>query len=431
MIFVSAPRGSITGLTARPALEVSALIRLGAKYKKLRGTSFQTPLGYIRLSRYGSISCGARGMILQNDFQREWQEVAKATLQAIERVARSGWFILGKEVEAFEAALAEFWGVRHAVGVGNGMDALEIGLRCLNLQPGQKVLTTPLSAFATTLAVIRAGGIPIFVDVDDLGRINLDQCRKLLERDSAVRFMIPVHLYGFALDMQELERLKGDFGLLIVEDCAQSIGASHRGISAGTVGQVAATSFYPTKNLGAFGDGGALLTNDDGIVSHARKVRNYGQASQYLHAEIGLNSRLDEIHAAILHTALLPHLQEWTDKRRKTAQSYGEGICNPSICLPRPESEMDPVWHLFPVTIPEGRDALRQHLSSSGISTGVHYPRIISEQAALVAYGRYELAGELTNALRFANTELSLPIHPFLRENEIDAVIKACNSWTP
>lgn len=370
-------------------------------------------------------------MILQNDFQREWQDVAKATHEAIERVGQSGWFILGQEVEAFEKALAQDFGVRHAVGVGNGMDALEIGLRCLDLRPGQKVLTTPLSAFATTLAVIRAGGVPVFVDVDDLGRINLDQCRKLLERDSTVRFMIPVHLFGFALDMRELECLKADFDILIVEDCAQSIGASHHGIRAGTVGQVAATSFYPTKNLGAFGDGGALLTDDSEIASRARKLRNYGQASQYIHAEIGLNSRLDELHAAILHTALLPHLREWTSRRRKTAQRYRAEIRNPGIHIPQPESEMDPVWHLFPVMVPEGRDAFRQHLGAAAISAGIHYPRIIPDQAALASYGRYELATELTNALRLANTELSLPIHPFLRENEIDEVINACNSWTP
>lgn len=370
-------------------------------------------------------------MISQNDFKRQWQVVGEQVLDAVQRVGQSGWYILGDEVDTFETALAQFWGLPYAVGIGNGMDALEIGLRCLNLQPGDKVLTTPLSAFASTLAIIRAGGVPVFVDVDDLGRIDFDQCRRVLERDSSIRFMIPVHLYGFALDLRALGRLKQDFQLSVVEDCAQSIGASFGGITAGSVGQVAATSFYPTKNLGAFGDGGALLTSDRDIADTARKLRNYGQASQYLHAELGLNSRLDELHAAIMHTALLPHLETWTGNRRRTARQYLERIVNPLIRLPLPETAMNPVWHLFPVTVKEGRDALREHLSSLRILSGVHYPRIIPDQAALTAHGRYEMASDLNNARRFANTELSLPIHPFLQDDEIDTVIDACNSWRP
>lgn len=380
--------------------------------------------------RRNELALGA-SMILQNDFKRQWEAIEEQVLDAVQRVGVSGWYILGKEVEAFEAALARSWGVSHAIGVGNGMDALEIGLRCLNLQQGEKVLTTPLSAFATTLAIIRIGAIPVFVDVDDLGRINLEQCRKILERDPSIRFMLPVHLYGFALDLPELARLKQDFQLSIVEDCAQSIGASYRGIVCGTVGQVAATSFYPTKNLGAFGDGGALLTNDDEIADTARKLRNYGQASQYIHSEIGLNSRLDELHAAIMRSALLPHLTAWTEARRKMASRYSEGLRNPGIRTPRPGLEMNPVWHLFPITVENGRDDLRAHLRTLGILSGVHYPRIIPDQAGLAKYGQYEVATEPVNARRFADTEISLPVHPFLQENEVDAVIDACNSWRP
>src|SRR4051794_35059133 len=181
-------------------------------------------------------------MILQNDFKRQWEFVGERALEAVRRVGESGRYILGREVEAFETALAEFWGVSHAVGTGNGLDALEIGLRCLDLQPGDKVLTTPLSAFATTLAILRAGGTPVSVDVDDNGCIDLAQCREVLAKDDSIRFFVPVHLYGLALSMPELARLKADFGLQIVEDCAQSIGASFAGTSTGTVGQAAATS---------------------------------------------------------------------------------------------------------------------------------------------------------------------------------------------
>ena len=368
-------------------------------------------------------------MILQNDFKRQWDEVADSVLAAVRRVGASGWYILGSEVEAFERELAQFWGCSYAIGTGNGLDALEIGLRCLGLQPGEKVLTTPLSAFATTLAIIRAEGVPVFVDVDDFGRIDLDQCQAVLSKDKSIRFLVPVHLFGFPLPTDKLARLKTDFELQIVEDCAQSIGASHGGIRAGLVGQMAATSFYPTKNLGALGDAGALLTNDPLLAETARTLRNYGQAAHYLHSALGLNSRLDEIHAAILRSAFLPKLGEWTETRRRTAARYLKGITHPSIRLLSPEPAMDAVWHLFPVLVAGGlRDRLARHLKSCGVVTGVHYPRIISEQTAL-AKGSWHQAAEPVNARRFAGGELSLPVHPFLTDSEIETVIGACNNW--
>ena len=368
-------------------------------------------------------------MILQNDFKRQWDEVAEAVLEAVRRVGSSGWYILGSEVESFERELAEFWGCSHAIGTGNGLDALEIGLRCLNLQAGEKVLTAPLSAFATTLAILRAGGVPVFVDVDDFGRIDLDQCREVLTKDRSIRFLVPVHLYGFPLPLDELARLKTDFDLRIVEDCAQSIGASFGGTRAGTIGQIAATSFYPTKNLGALGDAGALLTNDPILAETARSLRNYGQSSHYVHSALGLNSRLDELHAAGLRSALLPKLEEWTEARRRTAARYLEHITHPSIRLLAPKPAMTPVWHLFPVLVAEGsRDRLGSYLKSCGIVTGVHYPRIISEQTALPK-GSWHQAAEPINARRFAQGELSLPIHPFLTDQEAEDVIAACNNW--
>ena len=368
-------------------------------------------------------------MILQNDFKRQWEFVGATALEAIRRVGESGWYMLGREVEAFETALAEFWGVSHAVGTGNGLDALEIGLRCLDLQPGEKVLTTPLSAFATTLAIVRAGGVPHFVDVDDSGCIDLRQCREVLAADRSIRFLVPVHLYGFALPMPELARLKTDFELRIVEDCAQCIGASFEQTPAGTVGQVAATSFYPTKNLGAIGDAGALLTNDAGLAEKAKSLRNYGQTEHYLHSTLGLNSRLDELHGAVLRDAFLPNLERWTRTRRRTARKYLQHIRHPSIQLLTPDPAMDSVWHLFPVLAREGlRDQLRSYLESCGIMTGVHYPRLICDQPAL-RIGSWEQSVEPVKARQFTQEELSLPIHPFLTEPEVDAVIAACNDW--
>lgn len=370
-------------------------------------------------------------MILQNDFQRQWQLVEHATLEAARRVGSRGWYVLGDEVAAFERVLASFWGLKHAVGVANGMDGIEIGLRCLNLPGGEKVLTTPFSAFATTLAIVRAGGVPVFVDVDDLGGIDLHQCRTLLERDRSIRFFVPVHLYGVPLDMEELNSLREEFGLLIVEDCAQAIGAGSRGKAVGTAGQVAATSFYPTKNLGAMGDGGALLTNDPEIAAQARRLRHYGQSAHYVHSELGLNSRLDELQAAILHDALLPNLEEWTAMRNRTALRYSQEINNPLIQLPKLSRDIKSVWHLYPVRTPSGtRDNFLEYLKAKEILGGVHYPRIIPDQTALRNCSHH-LAFDPAKARKWAECEVSLPIHPFLTESEINAVIATCNAWQP
>ncbi|MEP6698330.1 MAG: DegT/DnrJ/EryC1/StrS family aminotransferase [Verrucomicrobiota bacterium] len=364
-------------------------------------------------------------MIALNDFGRQWQVVAPRVLEAVARVGKSGRYILGAEVERFEAAIAKRFDVTHAVGVGNGMDALEIALRCLDLRLGEKVLTTPLSAFATTLAIIRAGGVPVFVDVDDFGALDLEKCRRLLERDRSIRFLLPVHLYGFVLDLEKLLQLKNEFDLRVVEDCAQAIGAR----AVGTVGQVNATSFYPTKNLGALGDGGALLTNDADISRRASALRNYGQTSQYVHETLGLNSRLDEMHAAIMTDALLPELDAWTKARREIASKYLAGISNSAICLLRPPTETKPVWHLFPILVAaHKRDHFREHLRSCGIQTGVHYPRLIPEQSAMKSV-KFEIEGALTNSQKFSASEVSLPIHPFLSKTEIESIIDACNAW--
>ena len=369
-------------------------------------------------------------MITLNDFGRQWKIVEAQVLTAVQRVGGSGRYILGPEVEQFETSLARSWGVAHAVGVGNGMDALEIALRCLGLEAGQKVLTTPFSAFATTLAILRAGGIPVFVDVDENGNLDLDQARSALTRDRSIRFLLPVHLYGHPLDLENLAALKRDLDLVVVEDCAQAIGARHSGRVVGSVGQAAGTSFYPTKNCGALGDGGALLTNDAQVATRAKSLRNYGQSSLYLHDEQGLNSRLDELQAAILREAIVPNLPHWTDIRREFAHQYRAAIKNPRIRMLATHESAEPVWHLFPLFISGGhRDELREHLTKSDIQSGLHYPTIIPDQAILQRAGAFELAVEPVNARRLASSELSLPIHPFLEKSEIAAIISACQGF--
>lgn len=370
--------------------------------------------------------------VLLNDFTRQWRVIEADVLATVQRVGASGWYILGSEVRQFEDELARVWGVDFTVGVGNGLDALEIALRCAGLQPGEKVLTTPLSAFATTLAIVRAGGIPVFVDVDESGLLDLELCHRVLSRDPLVRWLLPVHLYGHALDLEALDELRERFEVSIVEDCAQSALARSRGRATGTVGCVAATSFYPTKNLGALGDGGAVLTCEKSMAERARALRHYGQTATYIHDYLGLNSRLDELHAAVLRSVLLPRLPEWTARRRAIAAAYRHGITQKQIILPILPAGSESVWHLFPVVVaPSLRSNFVEHLQKQGVHTGAHYPRLIPHQRALLDFAKFEVIGELPIAQRFALGEVSIPIHPFLSDEEVTTVIDACNSWRP
>lgn len=369
--------------------------------------------------------------VLLNDFRRQWRATGDEVLAAVARVGESGWYILGEEVRGFEAALAAAWPTPHAVGVGSGLDAIEIALRCADVKPGDRVLTTPLSAFATTLAIVRAGAVPVFADVDASGLLDLEACASVLESRHDIRAVLPVHLYGHVLDLDQLAAVAQRFGVAVIEDCAQCIGARWRGRPAGSVGAVATTSFYPTKNLGALGDGGAVITGDAALATQARELRHYGQSATYIHDRLGLNSRLDELHAAILARVFLPHLHDWTGRRREVAAAYRDGIANPRIVLPPVPAGSESVWHLFPVIVAGNmRGAFMAHLKAAGVQAGVHYPKLIPEQRAL-ATAPFFVDGDLAQARRFADGEVSLPIHPFLTNVEVERVIAACNAWRP
>lgn len=367
------------------------------------------------------------------DFRAAWETHRTAYLEAIERVGQSGWLVLGKEVEQFERDLAAAWGLRHAIGVANGLDALEICFRMLGARPGDRFLTTPLSAFATTLAVLRVGGVPEFVDVDASGLMDLGLARKrLADRSRPVRFLLPVHLFGHALKLSELEQLHREFGVEVIEDCAQAILATSDGRPVGSASRCCATSFYPTKNLGAYGDGGAVLCNDDALATRSRSLRDYGQSEKYVHANLGLNSRLDELHAALLRSVQLPALPGQTERRKKIATRYLAELENPRLSVPPVPAGSGSVWHLFPVIVESDREAFRAHLKARGVATGVHYPLLISAQQALVEAGlQVSPAGTFPVAERFAKHEVSLPLHPFLTDEECARVIAACNSWRP
>ena len=368
--------------------------------------------------------------ISMNDFARQWQDTSELVLAAVREVGESGWYVLGKQVAAFESALTRQLETAHVVGCASGLDALEIALRALGLTPGQKVLTTPTSAFATTLAIVRAGGVPVFVDVDESGLLDLELAAQRLAADPTIRFLLPVHLYGHAIELARLEQLALRFELTIVEDCAQAIGARSAGRPVGAVGQAAALSFYPTKNLGALGDAGALTTRDADVAAHARSLRDYGQSTRFVHEIIGLNSRLDELHAAILLRAFLPKLPAWTERRRATAQRYASALEGHRHVrkLPVPPGS-ESVWHLFPITVvPAQRAALQAHLQARGIPSGIHYPRTIPSQPALREVP-FEVHGALTRAEMLARSELTLPLHPYLSDDEVAHVIEALGSF--
>ena len=368
--------------------------------------------------------------ILANDFRALWEEVRTDALAAMDRVGGSGWFVLGREVEAFERALAEHAGLGFAVGTANGMDALEIALRAGGLRHGEKVLTTPLSAFASTLAILRAGGKPVFVDVDESGLVDLVLARRAFADDPALRWFLPVHLFGHCLNLDQLQELRDEFGLRIVEDCAQSVGATWRDRPCGTVGFAAATSFYPTKNLGAMGDGGAILTPDAELAAAARQWRDYGQSAKYVHRVAGLNSRLDELQAAILRDAILPRLDRFTKRRREIAAFFSRELRH-DLVHPAPEpTGSQGVFHLYPVLVEQDRDGLLKNLKRMQVVAGIHYPSLIPSQPAMREV-EAETIGCLEQATRFAACELSLPVHPFLTDSQVEYVVEACHSWRP
>jgi dTDP-3-amino-3,4,6-trideoxy-alpha-D-glucose transaminase len=368
-------------------------------------------------------------MIPANDFQRQWQDIQNDALAAFKQVGESGWYILGNELRDFEAALASYWGLKHAAGVASGLDAIEISLRLLGCQSGDAVLTTPISAFATTLAILKIGAVPVYVDTDERGLLNLDRCRDLFWRRPDIRYFVPVHLFGHSLDVAAMRQMREEFNVHIVEDCAQSIGARYKGEASGTAGQFAAVSFYPTKNLGAMGDGGAILTDHPEWHAQALTLRDYGQTAKYRHETVGYNSRLDELQAALLKRAILTRLKGWVERRRAIANTYLAGIRHPDIrCAGRPEFS-ESSWHLFPVLASAGRKApFVEYLKSSGVTPGEHYPSIIPDQPVM-AHVAFEFADDCQTARRFAASEVSLPIHPYLTDEEVARVIEVVNAW--
>ncbi len=350
-------------------------------------------------------------------------EDAAAVRAAIDRVIASGWFVLGPEVEAFEAEFAAASRVPHAVGVGTGTDAITLILRALDIGPGDEVITPPLSAAYSALAVMMAGARPVFADIDP-ERLTMDPRAAEAAITPRTKALLPVHLYGQAADLRPLEALASKHRLALVEDAAQSHLGTADGQPIGTIGIAAATSFYPTKNLGAFGDGGAVLTRDAALAARVKRLRNGGQTSRYHHEEPGANSRLDEMQAAILR-ARLTFLPRWTDRRRAIAAKYRAALATSSLQVPR-EFDAGHVYHLFPV-LTEHRDAFQALMRDRGVETLIHYPVPIPRQPALKSTSPAMCA----IADRVCSQVVSLPMYPGLSDEAISAVASAAAGFKP
>jgi dTDP-4-amino-4,6-dideoxygalactose transaminase len=336
---------------------------------------------------------------------------------AIDRVIERGWFVLGPEVEAFEQEFAAASGAPHAVGVGSGTDAISLTLRALGVGPGDEVITTPLSAVFTALAIAAVGARPVFADID-ASRLTIDPAQIDRFVGPRTRAIVPVHLYGQPADMAGIERVASRHGLAIVEDCCQAHFATAGGRPVGTIGVAGAFSFYPTKNLGALGDGGAVITRDAGLADRVRRLRNGGQRGRYDHDQLGVNSRLDEIQAAVLRSRL-PHLKAWTSRRRDLAARYRTGLRDTGVEVP-PECDSGHVYHLFVVRVPD-RDRFQRQLAADGIETLVHYPMPIPRQKAFA----HTAPADCPIAARVCAEVLSLPLHPRLSDNDLDCVVSA------
>ena len=360
------------------------------------------------------------------DLRAAYRELQAEIDAAVRRVVSSGWYVLGPEVEGFENEFAAYCGARHCMGISNGLDALELALRGYGIGAGDEVIVPTNTFIATWLAVSRTGAVPVPVEPEEATHtIAAERVEQAIT--SRTRAVMPVHLYGQPADMQPIVALASRHGLKVIEDAAQAQGARYRSRRAGCLGDAAAFSFYPGKNLGAMGDAGALVTDDDELAARVRRLRNYGSAVKYQHESQGFNARLDELQAAVLRVKLA-RLDEWNDRRRAVAAAYLEGLAQvPSLVLPFVPAAVEPVWHLFVVRHPR-RDELQRHLAHAGVDTLIHYPVPPHRSGAYAGQGF--AAGDFPVAERIAATVLSLPMGPHLSSEMQRQVVKAVTAFS-
>ncbi len=356
-------------------------------------------------------------MIPLVDLKAQHRQIADEVARGFAEVLENTSFILGSPVERFEQAFAKASGVRYCVGVANGTDAIELALRAAGVGSGNEVLVPVNSFIATALAVVRAGATPVFVDSDpDYHLIDLARA-KTTRRTKAI---IPVHLFGQLAPMEQVADFARNHELIVIEDAAQAQLARRNGRTAGSFGLAAATSFYPGKNLGAYGDGGAVLTDSDAVAKKLRALRNYGSEVKYHHPELGFNSRLDALQAVVL-SAKLARLEEWNAKRREAARRYDEMLAGlPEVVLPRTLAGNEHIWHLYVVRVPS-RDEVMKRMQASGIGVGVHYPVPIHLQGAFAHLGCKR--GDFPVAEKAAAQMLSLPMFAEITVEQQERVV--------
>lgn len=355
------------------------------------------------------------------DLNAAREEMGGELEAAVERVAKSGRYLLGPELEAFEREFAAYCGTRYCVGVGSGLAAIELTLRAAGVGAGDEVIVPAYTWVATWLAVSAVGAVPVGVDVER-STYNVDPEAVAAAVTPRTAAIVPVHFRGEPSDMDAIGRIARERGLFVLEDAAQAHGARHRGRRAGALGDAGAFSFYPAKNLGAVGDGGAVTTDDDELAAKLRLLRNYGMRDRYEIEAAGVNSRLAEVQAAVLR-AKLPRLDGWNRARDDHARAYREALAeHSSIGMPEPPPWAESVWHLFVVDHP-ARDALRAALAEKGIDTLVHYP-VLPHRSGAYAEGGWR-GGELPVADALAAGSVSLPLYPQMRSEQRDAVVAA------
>lgn len=354
------------------------------------------------------------------DFSREYMSIKKEVDAAIEGVLRRGFFILGPEVECFEKRFAEYCGVRYAVGVASGTDALYLSLLVAGIGRGDEVIVPVNTALATAMAVTMSGATPVFTDCDESFLIDADKVLPLVNKRT--KAIISVHLYGRACNMDKLKDVADAHKLFLIEDCAQAAGAQWRGKRVGSFGDVGCFSFYPTKNLGAYGDGGIIVTNNEDQYKKLLALRFYGASDRKTSTMFGVNSRLDELQAAILNVKL-KYLDVWNRQRKDIATLYKQLICNKNIILPEVTNKEEHIYHLF-VARAKNRDRLIAVLKNSGVQTMIHYPLLLNEQPVFNCSERF------ARAEKYSKEIFSLPMHPFLKKEEVAYIADVLNKET-
>ena len=350
------------------------------------------------------------------DFQKEAKLRGDKYMAAVKRVLDSGVYVLSDEVKGFEEEFAKFCGVKYCIGVANGLEAIQISLMALGIKEGDEVITTPISAVATTLAILAVGATPVFVDIKENGQINEDLIEKAITKRT--KAVLPVHLYGQPANVEKIKAICKKHKLFLVEDSAQAHGTKLNGKKVGTFGEIACYSFYPTKNLGAIGDSGAITTNDSKLAKICSEIRDYGQENKYVHTRFGLNSRLDELQAAILREKLR-FLDKDNETRREIAKRYIDGLKSiKDIEIILPNNLDDSIFHLFVIKTKK-RDKLKKYLAENGIPSLIHYPITIPDQTMFK--GKYK---NLSNPVsrKFIGKILSLPCYPYLSSEDVDYI---------